>query len=646
MAIAILSTIIACCDLGLSRMKIPHALDRLKVGQKIALGYALSLGIAIAGIGIGVVFSHRYDQRAKLLTEDAVAELDGISQLKIKAIQTYRAHDALLRELPPEEWLKKVAFLQVQLTAFQEKWQLLKAEQPEAESVEPDPLDDSFENEEEQAVIAQILSTYKGAPEAYTQALQQELTQLGSNPSPEAIAQFRNNLAQLSRTDLTAKIDRLPEDIAPLLKLVRQEYQDAKDMHAFTDRLRLWIIFGSITGATAIATFFAGLTTRAIARPIQSLTQVTQAALATSDFKMQAAVTTKDEIGVLASSFNQLIASVENLLQQQQQYSHKLEEKVAERTQELSDRNLQLQDLLVELNQTQTQMVQQEKMSALGQMVAGVAHEINNPVNFIHGNLTHVQQYAEDLQNLIARYQQHYPDPPEALRSHLEDLDLIFLTEDLAKVINSMKVGTARIRDIVLSLRNFSRLDETGYKAIDLHEGIDNTLMILQHRLKGTPDRPEIQVIKEYGALPPVECYAGQINQVFMNLLANAIDALEDANHERRLAGVKDYPNTIWIHTTAIATGVQVAIADNGGGIPVAVQGKLFDPFFTTKPVGKGTGLGLSISHQIITEKHGGRLWCDSTPGEGTKFVIELSTQRSATLDTLATPSALCRESV
>jgi signal transduction histidine kinase len=275
-------------------------------------------------------------------------------------------------------------------------------------------------------------------------------------------------------------------------------------------------------------------------------------------------------------------------------------------------------------------MVQSEKMSALGQMVAGVAHEINNPVNFIHGNLSHVSEYTQNLLELVQAYQTQYPDPPQSIQDLLEHLELEFIAEDLTKLLQSMKVGTHRIREIVLSLRNFSRLDEAEFKTVNIHEGLDNTLMLLHHRLRARPDRPEIYVVKHYGSLPLVQCYAGQLNQVFMNLLSNAIDALEEKSQDRCFEEMVENPNMIWIHTSATADQqVRITIADNGPGISDEVRSQLFNPFFTTKPVGKGTGLGLSISYQIITEKHHGTLWCDSSSGQGAKFTLEIPVSQS-----------------
>jgi len=282
------------------------------------------------------------------------------------------------------------------------------------------------------------------------------------------------------------------------------------------------------------------------------------------------------------------------------------------------------------LQRTQMQLVQAEKMSSLGQLVAGIAHEINNPVNFIYGNLSHVREYAQDLLTLIQLYEKHYPNPVAEIQAEVEAVELDFLRDDLVKTLESMKMGTDRIRQIVLSLRNFSRMDEAEVKAVDIHEGIDSTLLILQHRLKANAHRPEIGVIKDYGDLPGVECYPGQLNQVVMNILANAIDALDEASVNRTYQDMQTNPNQIFIRTVVNESqSVQITIADNGPGIPDAIQPRIFDPFFTTKPVGKGTGMGMSISYQIITEKHQGKLLCFSEVGIGTEFHIEIPIQQN-----------------
>ncbi|WP_339366857.1 PAS domain-containing sensor histidine kinase [Calothrix sp. 336/3] len=291
------------------------------------------------------------------------------------------------------------------------------------------------------------------------------------------------------------------------------------------------------------------------------------------------------------------------------------------RAEELLQKQTQeLENTLRELQLTQSQLIQSEKMSSLGQMVAGVAHEINNPVNFIHGNLTPACDYVNDLLNLVVLYQEYYPQPVSEIQEEIEAIDLDFLQDDLPKLLNSMSVGTTRIREIVRSLRNFSRLDESEYKQVDIHEGIDSTLMILHNRLKAKSELPEIQVVKNYTSLPLVECYPGQLNQVFMNLLTNAIDALDEAVQKQLVTSPQIYIYTELVYPDWIG----IRIADNGLGIPPGIISKLFDPFFTTKEVGKGTGLGLSISYQIVVEHHGGKLTCNSIPGEGTEFFIAI----------------------
>jgi PAS domain S-box-containing protein len=310
------------------------------------------------------------------------------------------------------------------------------------------------------------------------------------------------------------------------------------------------------------------------------------------------------------------------------------EEALRQSEMQLRHQTQQLEEGLKELQRTQTQMLQSEKMSSLGQLVAGVAHEINNPVNFIYGNIAPAHDYIQDLLNLIKLYQKYYPDPVTVIQSEITAIDLEFLMADLPKLLYSMKIGADRIRQIVLSLRNFSRLDEAEYKAVDIHEGIDSTLLILEHRLKAKPDYIGIEIIKKYGDLPLVQCYAGQLNQVFMNILTNAIDALEERDEQRTQQEMQQSPSVIQICTEIISKNqLAIKIADNGLGIPEKIKQRIFDPFFTTKPIGKGTGMGMSISYQIVTQNHHGTLECISSPDQGAAFVIVIPLKQQINQD-------------
>ena len=423
-------------------------------------------------------------------------------------------------------------------------------------------------------------------------------------------SQVQRELLTLAQTDRFITLDRLHQELLGILQIAQlQEEQGGENMETAQGWEKLIIVLSAI-GSVTIAGAIALRTTKGIVRPLEDVQQTIDDVIQNADFSLRLKVEHDDEVGFLAKSFNQLIQWVN------------------EYTQELTQ-------TLDNLKQTQAQLIQTEKMSSLGQMVAGIAHEINNPVNFISGNLSCASDYLEDLLYVQKLYQQHIPNPPPEVADAIAEVDLDYVQKDYPRLLDSMKIGTRRICEIVVSLRNFSRVDQSDRKMVDVHEGIDSTLLLLQHRLKARPEHPAIAIHKNYGDLPPVPCYSGQLNQVFMNLLANAIDATEDARlaHNKESGRSTDTANSslepyaaqISIHTAVRdQTWAEIAIADNGLGIPDALQTKIFDPFFTTKPAGKGTGLGLSISYQIITDLHNGKLACQSSPEQGTRFVIQI----------------------
>ncbi|MEH2075293.1 MAG: ATP-binding protein [Nostoc sp.] len=376
-------------------------------------------------------------------------------------------------------------------------------------------------------------------------------------------------------------------------------------------------------GALILTTISGIFTGRWISHPVLRLKQASQA-MASGDLNQTVTDGNIQELNVLAHSFNHMAGQLRESFIALENSNAELEARVEERT-------VELKTAMGELQRTQAQVVQSEKMSSLGQLVAGIAHEINNPVNFIHGNITHLDEYTQNLLQMIYLYQERYSNHDPEIQALAKEIDLEFLIEDLQKILPSMKMGTERIRNIVRSLRNFSRMDEAEFKAVDIHEGIESTLLILQHRLKDKSDCPAIEVVKNYGNLPQVECYPGQLNQVLMNVLVNAIDALDELDIKRTSQQIEENPSQITIRTSVVdSQSIEIAIADNAQGMPESVQSRIFDPFFTTKPVGKGTGMGMAISYQIITEKHGGKLQCFSSLGQGSNFIIQVPIRQKA----------------
>ncbi|MGB0560409.1 MAG: sensor histidine kinase [Spirulinaceae cyanobacterium] len=455
------------------------------------------------------------------------------------------------------------------------------------------------------------------------------------NASLEIIKQYIRNI-DAAEHEMGNILDRLAQDLS------RQDQQNDAAVEQLLLRLTI-ARYSSIIIAVLIVLLQFKMIFSPITTSIKTLESQAKA-IGSGQWDQRVKIKTQDEIEGLAHEFNAMASHLEALY-------HSLEQKVEQRTNTISQTNERLKTALTQLKKAQGQLIQQEKLSSLGQLVAGVAHEINNPVSFIFGNLTHAATYFDELLQILSSYEQHYPQPHPEIIELCTELELDFLKTDLAETLSSMKLGADRIREIVLSLRTFSRIDEAERKAAQIHDGIDSTLMILQSRLRAQFNRPEITVHKHYGEIQPLYCYPGQLNQVFMNLLANAIDALEehylapihDADRHQSLnieiwtrilsgaqMNVRLQPPSVTQPNCDTESWLEITIADNGPGIPKSALSKLFDPFFTTKPVGKGTGLGLSISYQIIVEKHGGDLRCESVPGQGTKFIITIPIVKEA----------------
>ncbi|MBE9042512.1 histidine kinase, partial [Oscillatoriales cyanobacterium LEGE 11467] len=534
-------------------------LHSLKVGQKISLGYAATLGIAISGTTVGIVLGDRHQDLARQQIEDVLEETRLLATLDRELSHALlHQHRIIILGRQPEIFQEEYIEFQHHVAGFDRAWRELKASYISPES---------DEQSDELELVKKLTTKYDGVTAAYfgeVEFIVGDITP--SNWRPEEVEEDRERLIRLNQNLLGRSMRNFSEDLESVGEVIAQEAEDAEEYLQIAETLQMRAIAASILLSGSIAALFAIRTSRAISLPLKKVTYIAHKATAEANFDLQAPVTTQDEAGVLALAVNQLIGRVKQLLQEQQQaneqlehYNQTLEQRVQERTQELHDKTTFLQETLHKLQRTQAQLIQAEKMSSLGQMVAGVAHEINNPVNFIYGNLIHAKEYIEDIFNLLELYQQEYPTAAPIIQEEIEAIELDFIQKDLTKLLRSMGVGADRIQEIVKSLRNFSRLDEAEIKTVDIHDGINGTLMILQNRLKAKPEYTEIEVVKEYGQLPPIDCYTGQLNQVFMNLLANAIDALEE---KRQARGEK---TKIEIRTEASSNNtVTIRIRDNG----------------------------------------------------------------------------------
>lgn len=591
---------------------------RLSITKKIGLGYVIVIGVNVLGTFTGTFIGDYYQHKAAEAERLVDEEVELFNELKSSILQA-RTHQQQFIPL-----LEKPKDLQKEYTHFlrhrsdtKESWDELKSFSQETFAQHPEHSEKIFN----------LLTTYNGVPEAYFEKVDKLIKQIDipnlKSAKEKKIQTAQKLLLDFTNSSLALKFDGISDELSELAEAAEEQDKEADKALLKVQKTRRFIILFTNLISILLAILLAYYTSKAIGRPIKNLTDIAEETTQESNFDLQADITTDDEVGVLGNSFNQLILRVKELLKEQHDaqeqlelYSLTLERKVQERTKKLAT-------TLKELQYTQAQLIQKEKMSSLGQLVAGIAHEINNPVNFIHGNLEYTKDYVLNLLQLVELYQEEYPNPTEVIVQEIENVEFEFIKEDLPNILSSMQTGSERIREIVKSLRTFSRLDEADYKKIDIHENLESTLMILQGRLNTKPQYNKIEVIRNYDELPLVECYAGQLNQVFMNLIVNAIDALEE-----QLYKIEDNPflnPTISISTKLLnCERIAIHIADNGLGMTEKVREQIFNPFFTTKPVGKGTGLGLAISYQIVVDKHHGELNCFSTPGEGAEFVIEI----------------------
>ncbi len=601
-----------------------HArIRRLSIRNKILFGYGLAVGIAVLGTLTGLAMGDHYESKALQRRRFATQEKRFLTELNL-AVFNARFHQQYLIPLLTDVPAFKREHHHL-ISQIAEIDRLLAQLRSRIHGTKRAPAN--------MFAMRSLLRTYDSTIYIYWRNLETLLTRLDpAQLTPAQLPAAQQRLMAFVNDESLIQFEQLSNQLKLLVETAETYETDAELALDYARALRLQIITVSVVLAMLMAGACGLYISREIASPLQAATQIAKQAIAQTNFKLQAPVLTDDEVGSLTVSLNQLIQWVDEYTEELNLIRHNLEQRVQDRTKQLVQKHQQVQQAheqlsqtLTELQMAQMQLVQSEKMSSLGQLVAGVAHEINNPVNFIYGNLRHAEEYMRDLLGLIHTYQMHYPQPLPDVQAEMEAIDLEFLVEDFPKLLSSTKVGAERIQGIVMSLRTFSRMDESDMKTVDIHDGIESTLMILQARFKAKPHRPAIGLTKDYGQLPMVECYAGQLNQVFMNILANALDALEERDHHRSLAEMEAMPSAITIRTTKVGGDrVMISIQDNGPGIPESLQLRLFDPFFTTKAVGKGTGLGLSISYQIITDKHGGDLRCQSIPNHGTEFQIEI----------------------
>ena len=561
----------------------------LSINQKIWYGYAVSIGIATFGTGLGLMIGDYYQQKAKEKLDLIHQEQTILNEVQNEVLSTQLNSEKLV------PMLGNSSVIESEINNFYQSSYHVNTLISELKYLIDIKLKKHHENSSN---VKDILKIYEKTLTSYVDLVNSILAEINAeNLSPQQIEPAQKHLRLFINGVASVKFEKLSKELNQIIAQVKIKESQAKIALNYAEYLRITIIIASMFLSVTTAAILAYCTSRAISLPIKWVTQIAQRVSEESNYYLRAPVITKDEIGLLAVSLNQLI------------------ERISEQFKELQG--------------TQAQLIQAEKMLSLSSMVAGVAHEINNPINFIYANLNYTNRYVKDLMELVILYQTYYPEPIPELQEKIEAIEIDFLLIDLPKVLASMQNGAERIRQIVISLRNFSRLDESEMKQVNIHEGIDNALLILNYRIND-----QIKIITKYGDLPEIECYPAQLNQVFINILINAIDALEEVKinaqtkaeiKETNLCSVNSsFSPTIIISTEIVDSNyIRVGIWNNGPGIPPEIQRKLFDPFFTTKPPGKGTGLGLAIAYQIIA-KHSGKIKVTSDSEQGAEFEIML----------------------
>ncbi|MFK8186273.1 MAG: sensor histidine kinase [Phormidesmis sp.] len=574
----------------------------LKLQHKIGWSFGLAASVAIVSITIGWGIAESSLSKARAEIQDSEAEREMLTELKVSLLRMHlHQKGAILTLNDLSQWTEVYETFIEDRETFRATWHHYKTNQ---EVVQGNTIYDQRERQ----LIEELTISYA----------------VFSHDLDSLITQFRQvDLEQLSdseRQNLQVRLTRfnneaLRQEAYQFLNLVQalrenSEIQlvEAKATFRKSEIFRLKVIIISAFASLVITIFLIVLLSRAISSSVEKAAATAAQVIETSNFDLQIPVSSTDEVGELSTVLNRLIAQVKQLLQQEKEKSESLE------------------NALCEIRETQAVLVQSEKMSALGQMVAGVAHEINNPIGFLNGSIQNAKTYVKDLESQLTLYQQHYPNPVEPVQNNAEEIDLDFIREDFPKLLDSMTAANQRIKSISTSLRTFSRADTEHKVSADLHEGLDSTLLILKYRLKANERRPAIEVIKDYGEIPAIDCFPGQLNQVFMNLLANAIDIFDEATEQSSFAELEETPQIITVKTALDSDqkGLEIRIGDNSKGMTEDVKARIFDHLFTTKGVGKGTGLGLAIAQQIVVEKHGGSLTVQSELGQGTEFCIQL----------------------